>query len=135
MTIPPLPKLDPESEKKLGEFIIHLAQFMAGQTDTCWHCKGKVEEVEQIGNCVYARPCGCRAYQGKVTKAWKQKMLIGKTFTQVTVGRSSLVHFAVNENAGPSPKTLCGKEWTGTPGTARQFCKNCHTYILPTHKE
>lgn len=32
----------------------------------CPYCQTKIEQKEQVGRCVYARPCGCRLYQGRV---------------------------------------------------------------------
>lgn len=34
----------------------------------CPHCKTPIAETYQVGRCVYARPCGCRLYQGKLRK-------------------------------------------------------------------
>ena len=31
---------------------------------TCPHCGATVNRMDQVGECVYARPCGCRQYQG-----------------------------------------------------------------------
>lgn len=31
----------------------------------CPHCGTPIERREQVGRCAYARPCGCRLYQGK----------------------------------------------------------------------
>src|SRR2546423_8128344 len=32
----------------------------------CPHCYTPIEERMQVGRCVYAQPCGCRLYQGKL---------------------------------------------------------------------
>lgn len=33
---------------------------------TCPHCNSVIAEKKQIGRCVYAFPCGCRLYQGRL---------------------------------------------------------------------
>lgn len=35
---------------------------------TCIHCGEDIDELEQIGRCVYARPCGHRQFQGFLRK-------------------------------------------------------------------
>lgn len=37
-------------------------------TGFCPQCGAKVEQEEQIGRCVYGRPCGCRMWVGKARK-------------------------------------------------------------------
>lgn len=39
--------------------------LMAG---ICPHCGSAIEQKEQVGRCVYARPCGCRLYQGQLSE-------------------------------------------------------------------
>lgn len=58
-----LPKLTEEQEKVVAEFLKTLAEGKV-----CPHCKQPIEKREQVGRCVYARPCGCRLYQGKLKK-------------------------------------------------------------------
>lgn len=36
------------------------------ENDICPHCGAKIEKRVQVGRCVYARPCGCRLYQGRL---------------------------------------------------------------------
>ncbi len=36
------------------------------QNDICPHCRTAIEARRQGGRCVYAEPCGCRLYQGKL---------------------------------------------------------------------
>lgn len=36
---------------------------------TCPHCGKGIDRMEQVGECVYARPCGCRQYQGAAPEA------------------------------------------------------------------
>lgn len=35
-------------------------------SDVCPHCHTPIERKKQVGRCVYAEPCGCRLYQGKL---------------------------------------------------------------------
>lgn len=35
----------------------------------CIHCGADIMEERQVGRCVYALPCGCRAGQGKARTA------------------------------------------------------------------
>lgn len=65
------PDLDPETEKALSEFMVKLVAFNKRETDLCIHCGKKVTALQKIGRCVYARPCGCRLWQGTVPDAWK----------------------------------------------------------------
>lgn len=44
------------------------AYFHALQNGLCPVCRQPVEQEQQIGRCVYARPCGHRMYQGKAKK-------------------------------------------------------------------
>jgi len=39
----------------------------------CIHCRAPIERKEQVGRCVYARPCGHRQYQGEVNLGTEQK--------------------------------------------------------------
>lgn len=49
-------------------------QFLKDLLDDtiCPHCKTVLTGQVQIGRCVYGEPCGCRMYQGKVTKKWRK---------------------------------------------------------------
>jgi hypothetical protein len=42
------------------------------ESNICNECGAPVESEQQVGRCVYARPCGHRLYQGKVG-AFKKK--------------------------------------------------------------
>lgn len=55
------------------EFLEKLAAFNTRKTDLCIHCGKQVIALEQIGRCTYARPCGCRLWQGKIPEAWRAK--------------------------------------------------------------
>ncbi len=48
-----------------------IAQFLKELTEgkTCPHCHRPIEKRYQVGRCVYAKPCGCRQYQGTVPKS------------------------------------------------------------------
>jgi wobble nucleotide-excising tRNase len=43
-----------------------LEQALKGQT--CPFCQTAITRRVQRGRCVYAHPCGCRLYQGRVRK-------------------------------------------------------------------
>lgn len=61
-----------EDDRRVAEFIVKLGALTGGTGERCIHCDAPLESLEQVGRCVYARPCGCRQYQGKVpTKASK----------------------------------------------------------------
>jgi hypothetical protein len=49
-----------EKQEGLRRFLQALAE------GTCPHCGATVERREQVGRCVYGRPCGHRLYQGRV---------------------------------------------------------------------
>ena len=58
--------LDPEVAATARKVLIGLAKILRGEADNCLHCEAPIETLEQVGDCVYAFPCGCRQYQGKV---------------------------------------------------------------------
>lgn len=66
-------ELDPETEKMISDFLEGMANLMQKKTDRCIRCGNQVKALEKIGRCVYARPCGCRLWQGKVPDAWRTK--------------------------------------------------------------
>lgn len=55
----------------IRNFLDNLETFWDRRTTTCPHCKQHVTDCEQVGRCVYARPCGCRVGQGKLHDNWK----------------------------------------------------------------
>ena len=67
---PHTPEEIAEQNRKLNEVINRMADFWDGEGDECPVCGEKVESAEQIGRCVYARPCGCRAGQGELPERW-----------------------------------------------------------------
>ena len=50
-----------------------MIDFWNRKTEDCPHCGEHVESMEQVGRCVYSRPCGCRQFQGLVPEKWKEK--------------------------------------------------------------
>lgn len=72
------PKHEPYTEEeeraddlKIADFLKKMAALSTRKSEECPHCGAHVEEMEQIGRCVYSRPCGCRQFQGQVPTAWK----------------------------------------------------------------
>jgi hypothetical protein len=44
-----------------------VTQFLTDiASNVCPHCKQPIEHKEQVGRCVYARPCNHRLYQGEL---------------------------------------------------------------------
>lgn len=44
-----------------------LRQFFDNlNSGVCPHCGAPIANKRQVGRCVYAEPCGCRLYQGKL---------------------------------------------------------------------
>lgn len=41
------------------------------ESNICPHCDTPITSKRQVGRCVYAEPCGCRLYQGRLTAAEK----------------------------------------------------------------
>ncbi len=66
----------PEEIEKRNQVVvaglIRLAQFVSRESENCPQCGQHIDRVEQVGRCVYARPCGCRVFQGRVPDAWKK---------------------------------------------------------------
>ena len=63
--------LSEEDNKFLAEALTKMAMLMKRETDQCMRCSSTVQAMEKIGRCVYARPCGCRLWQGTIPDAWK----------------------------------------------------------------
>jgi len=61
-----------DNEQIIEEFLENLAIFSARETENCIICQLPVKVLKQIGRCVYAYPCGCRLWQGKIPEAWKK---------------------------------------------------------------
>lgn len=61
-----------EQKKQIAAALVRMAGFWGGDSDECPQCGGTIEAAEQVGRCVYARPCGCRVGQGKLPAKWKK---------------------------------------------------------------
>ena len=61
-----------EQQRQIAAVFVRMAAFLDGEGDECPHCGAKIESAEQVGRCVYARPCGCRVVQGKLPERWKK---------------------------------------------------------------
>lgn len=57
-----------EDNQFVARFLVKLAALTGGEGERCIHCDAPLEKLEQVGRCVYARPCGCRQYQGTLPK-------------------------------------------------------------------
>lgn len=51
------------AEERMAETV--KAFFEKLTNNICPHCERPIEVKEQVGRCVYARPCGHRLYQGR----------------------------------------------------------------------
>ena len=52
------------SQEIAARFLTELAEGK-----TCPHCHAPITKRYQVGRCVYAKPCGHRQYQGKLTES------------------------------------------------------------------
>jgi hypothetical protein len=57
-----------QQEREAAKAFEAFAAMIAGTSDKCPHCGKTIEKKEQVGRCVYGRPCGCRLYQGRLPK-------------------------------------------------------------------
>lgn len=64
--------LDPEIAEIARRHMLRLFSFETRESEDCPNCGNHVGLLEQIGRCVYARPCGCRIWQGSVPEAWRE---------------------------------------------------------------
>jgi hypothetical protein len=62
---------DPLADPEIAAWLENFANMLQGKSKQCLRCGAEIQELEQIGRSVYALPCGCRQYQGKVPAAWK----------------------------------------------------------------
>ena len=60
-----------QQERQVAEFLTNLAKFDKRETEDCPHCGTRVEHLQQVGRCVYSRPCNCRLWQGTIPAAWR----------------------------------------------------------------
>lgn len=58
-----------EDRRQAAETLKQMLGLMSGTADVCPHCGAHIDHMEQVGACVYARPCNCRQYQGTVPDA------------------------------------------------------------------
>lgn len=57
--------IDHEQQKR--EIAEAFKQYLRGlQNNVCPHCGMPITNKRQVGRCVYADPCGCRLYQGRL---------------------------------------------------------------------
>jgi hypothetical protein len=62
-----------ESEAKIKLFIERLNNLQSGKSNTCPHCGEQITSMQKIVRCVYAQPCNCRLWQGKVPQVWQKE--------------------------------------------------------------
>lgn len=60
-----------QHEAELAAFLNNLTAFEQRKSEACPQCGKHVDNLRQIGRCVYASPCNCRVWQGHVPQAWK----------------------------------------------------------------
>jgi hypothetical protein len=60
-----------ELHQQIASRLADMFKFDTRETEDCPHCGNHVTELNQVGRCVYARPCGCRVWQGGIPSAWK----------------------------------------------------------------
>lgn len=60
-----------EQDREVAAILLSLMDFEKRVTEDCPHCGKHVDRLDQVGRCVYARPCNCRVWQGRVPQAWR----------------------------------------------------------------
>jgi hypothetical protein len=60
-----------EDDRQLSAVLAKMTAFESRTSEDCPHCGVHVDALDQVGRCVYSRPCGCRQWQGRVPKAWQ----------------------------------------------------------------
>lgn len=60
-----------EDERQTNEALKKFEALWTRTSEECPNCGAHVERMDQVGKCVYARPCGCRQGQGRLHAAWK----------------------------------------------------------------
>lgn len=68
----PEPKLPPELEKEIAEFMTRLASFCEKKSTACPYCLQEVRSMEKLEGCVYLFPCHHRLWNGDLPEAWKK---------------------------------------------------------------
>ncbi len=61
------------SDEETAAHIQHLNDFWERKSEICPTCGERVTSMRQVGRCVYCRPCGCRAGQGRLHENWRMK--------------------------------------------------------------
>lgn len=61
-----------EEDRQLNEVLEKFEALWTRKSEVCPYCAAHVEAMDQVGRCVYARPCGCRQGQGQLHDAWKK---------------------------------------------------------------
>ncbi len=59
-----------EQLRGVADVLRQMNAFEARTSEACPHCGAHVTALDQVGKCVYARPCGCRIGQMNVPSAW-----------------------------------------------------------------
>lgn len=62
---------DEHNKQIAAEVLKDFIKMLQGEAETCIRCGKPIDNLEEVGRCVYARPCGCRQYQGKVPASYK----------------------------------------------------------------
>lgn len=60
-----------EREREVAAIMEKFLAFEQKRSTACPHCGVHVEQLEQVGRCVYSKPCGHRLWQGRIPAAWK----------------------------------------------------------------
>lgn len=60
-----------QADEVVIDFIRKLNSLYARHSEICPYCGEHVDALQQVGRCVYTRPCGCRIGQGIVPEVWK----------------------------------------------------------------
>jgi hypothetical protein len=58
--------------KQVADYFKQMAALDRRDSDLCPNCNSHIDEMEQVGRCVYAKPCGCRLWQGAVPEKWRK---------------------------------------------------------------
>ena len=66
----PTPEQIAERNKHIAALMEGMTNLMQRKSDVCYQCGKQVTQLDKVGRCVYARPCGCRLWQGSVPKEW-----------------------------------------------------------------
>lgn len=61
-----------EEERQVTEALKKYEALWTRESEDCPQCGAHVDAMEQVGRCVYSRPCNCRQGQGRLHAAWEQ---------------------------------------------------------------